>query len=90
MTDVTPSALMIAQRAMDRLDSHEKHCDERSRRADAFEAEMRKAIPDIAETLSKGLARVHSRLDGLIKTGMFGAITIVLALISYIWMTKVG
>ncbi|MEE9451853.1 MAG: hypothetical protein V3V61_03745 [Gammaproteobacteria bacterium] len=50
-------ARSMARSALDKLSSHEKFCEERNRRADAFEAEMK-----------RGLARIHQRMDETEKT----------------------
>lgn len=84
-----PTALQaaaMAQRALDKIDAHEKYCEERGRRAEIFEAEMRHALPNIAESINKGLSRVHNRLDSLIRGALVGVIGITISLISYIWL----
>ncbi len=50
-------ARSMAQRALDRQDSHEKFCQERAQRADAFETELKRSI-----------ARIHQRYDETEKT----------------------
>jgi hypothetical protein len=71
-------ALSKANQALAQLASHEKYCEERGRRADAFEAETRKTLGDVSDKIDRGMSaitdkiersnsRIHGRLDGMNK-----------------------
>jgi len=50
-------ARSMAQRALDRQDSHEEFCKERAHRADAFETELKRSV-----------AGIHKKMDETEKT----------------------
>jgi hypothetical protein len=65
-------ARRIASLALARIEQHEKHCEERARKAEIFEAEMRVGIKDMASSFRDGLSRIHGRLDALTRGALFG------------------
>jgi hypothetical protein len=71
-------ALMKANLALERLNSHERFCEERARRADAFEAQTKQTLNEvsgkidaamtiISDKIERSNGRIHGRLDGMNK-----------------------
>lgn len=60
-------------------DTHERYCEERGRKTDLFETEMRAAISTIAEKISDGNSRIHQRLDAMWKTSLGVLLTVIIA-----------
>lgn len=67
-------ALMKANLALERLNSHERFCEERARRADAFEAQTKQTLNEvsgkidaamtaISDKIERSNGRIHGRLD---------------------------
>lgn len=60
---VDHEARSSAALALQKIESHERFCEERARKAEIFEAEVRVGIRDMANSFDKGLTRIHERLD---------------------------
>ncbi len=56
-TAIDYEARSMAQRALDRQTTHEKFCEERTRRAEAFETDLKRSV-----------ARIHQKMDETEKT----------------------
>lgn len=56
-------ARSAAAMALQKIESHEKFCEERARNAEIFEKEVRIGIRDMTTSFDKGLTRIHERLD---------------------------
>ena len=52
-----------ADRLSDRQDAHERFCEERARRAELFESEMKSSTANLTERLSNGVARIHQKME---------------------------
>lgn len=64
MTDaIDHEARSSAALALQRIESHERFCEERARKAEIFEKEVRIGIRDMTTSFDKGLTRIHERLD---------------------------
>lgn len=64
MTDaIDHEARQNAAIALQRIEAHERFCEERARKADIFEKEVRIGIRDMTASFDKGLTRIHERLD---------------------------
>lgn len=83
-------ALMKANQALAQLASHEKFCEERGRRADAFEAETRKTLGDVSDKIDRSMmaigdkiersnGRLHGRLDAMSKQIIGILVSVILA-----------
>lgn len=83
-------ARRIAALALSRIEQHEKHCEERARKAEIFEGEMRSGLRDIAANIKDGTGRIHGRLDNLIRGALVGAIGLVISLVAYIYVSGLG
>ncbi len=68
-----------AGRANQRLDAHEAFCIERVRRAETFEADMRRAMEDLGRQIKTMGEDVHSRINILIRSMLCGAVAIIVA-----------
>jgi hypothetical protein len=75
-------ARKMASLALSRIEQHEKHCEERARKAEIFEAEMRAGVRDIAASFRDGLNRIHSRLDSFQKAALISLSTGVLGFLA--------
>lgn len=60
---VDHEARQTAAIALQRIEAHERFCEERARKADIFEKEVRIGIRDMTASFDKGLTRIHERLD---------------------------
>lgn len=89
-TGTDHEARRIAALALSRIEQHEKHCEERARKAEIFEAEMRSGMRDISASVKEGVGRIHGRLDNLIRGALIGAIGLVISLVAYIYVTGLG
>lgn len=66
MTDVVDhEARQNAAIALQKIEAHERFCEERARKAEAFETEMRESLRDVNVAVTKGLTRIHERLDAV-------------------------
>lgn len=52
-----------AQRALDKIESHAKYCEERARRAEVFEAYMRSEMRNLTIDFEGAFKHIHERLD---------------------------
>jgi len=62
-TAVDHEARSVSQRALDKIEAHEKFCEERARKADLFETKTSSDLSTIGDKLHNGLGRLHERLD---------------------------
>ena len=72
-------ARTLAKLALQKTETLEKFCEERARKAELFETEMRSAVNNINESVKGGLTRIHSRFDTLIFWGLTTAVGAVIA-----------
>lgn len=66
-----------AQRALDKIESHTRYCEERARRAAVFEADMRSEMRNLTGDFKEAFNRIHERLDAINK----GTVTLQRAII---------
>ncbi len=90
-----------AERAIDQIQANQTTIRDALRRQETFEVEVRSNMQSlhdkvveghmrIEEQITNAMGRVHGRLDTLIRGALIGSLGIVLALVVYIWQTKVG
>jgi len=69
-----------------RQENHEKFCEERARRAEIFETDMKDAVLGMRAAQSEATKRVHDRLDALVRSVAGLLLAVVLSLIGFIGM----
>lgn len=70
-------ARKTAALALQKIEAHEKFCEERARKSEVFESEMRVGMKEIAGQFRDGIGRIHARLDDFQKKGFWAAVTVV-------------
>lgn len=87
MTDtVDHEARRISAMALQKIESHEKFCEERARKAEIFESEIRVGIREMTASFDKGLTRIHERLDQFQRMSIgFALATVVTAMGGILW-----
>lgn len=64
MTEVVDhEARRLAEKALNIVEAHEKFCEERGRKAEAAELEMKAAVANLTEKFDNGVRRIHQRID---------------------------
>ena len=90
-----------AERAIDQIQHNQETIRDALRRQETFEVEVRSNMQSlhdkvveghtrIEEQIANAIARVHQRLDTLIRGSLIGALGMVVGLIVYIWTTQVA
>ncbi len=90
-----------AERAIDQIQANQTTIRDALRRQEIFETEVRSNMQSlhdkvvdghmrIEEQITAAMARVHGRLDTIIRGSLVGALGLVIGLVVYIWQTKVG
>lgn len=78
MTDVADhQARRDAALALEKIAAHERFCEERARKSEIFESEVRIGLKEMNGTFREGVGRIHMRLDDFQKKGFWTAVGIV-------------
>lgn len=64
--------------ALEKIAAHEKYCEERGRKAETFESEMRSDFKEMHKCFREGLNLIHERLNLLIRTALFALLTVLM------------
>lgn len=67
-----------------------RRLDDHTRLNEAFESEVRSALRDILTKIDEGQAETVAKLNSLMVSALVGSLTLVVSLIAYIWITRVG
>ncbi len=60
---VDHEARRLAEKALNIVEAHEKFCEERGRKAEQAELEMKAAVANLTEKFDSGVQRIHARID---------------------------
>lgn len=72
--------------ALQKIEQHERFCEERARKSEIFEAEVRTGIKDMTVSFEAGLASLHDRLNSMQqKIVLLLASAILSAMVGAIW-----
>jgi len=64
MSDVIDhEARRLAEKALQIIEAHEKFCEERGRKSEQAEIEMKAAVSNLTEKFENGVRRIHKRID---------------------------
>lgn len=85
-------ARRVAGLALARIEQHEKHCEERARKAEIFEGEMRSSMRDLTASIKDGNGRIHTRLDTALRGGIGLTMTIIIGMVGAVlwWLVQRG